>query len=178
VKVAERTTLPIDQLESATYNPRKISAENLQGLEQSLKRFGVVQDVVVNRREDGTYRIVGGHQRVTALKHAKAKDVPVTIVELSDTEEKSLNLILNSPKVAGTFVDDDLQNLLQELEIADPDLFADTNLDDLLKKENTKVPDYVSKFELLVEVEGEEDQQACFELLKANGYENVKVLTL
>jgi ParB-like chromosome segregation protein Spo0J len=45
---------------AAPYNPRKISDHDLEALRRSMKFFGVVEPVVVNKR---TGRIVGGHQR-------------------------------------------------------------------------------------------------------------------
>jgi hypothetical protein len=47
----------------APYNPRRITDEELLRLRKSLRRFGLVDPVIVNRRSD---RIVGGHQRVVA----------------------------------------------------------------------------------------------------------------
>ena len=49
----------------ATYNPRKISDHDLEALRKSLRFFGAVEPIVVNKRSD---RIVGGHQRVKAAE--------------------------------------------------------------------------------------------------------------
>ena len=43
---------------AAPYNPRKISDHDLETLRRSLKFFGTVEPIVVNKRFD---RIVGGH---------------------------------------------------------------------------------------------------------------------
>ena len=45
---------------AAPYNPRVISDHDLESLRRSLKFFGAVEPVVVNRRSE---HIVGGHQR-------------------------------------------------------------------------------------------------------------------
>lgn len=141
MKTPERTTLPLDVLEAATYNPRTISPKARKGLAMSLKRFGMVQEIVVNRRPDGKFRIIGGHQRAEVMRAANETQVPVTIVEISDSDEHALNLALNSPSVTGTFADDLLTPILQRLAIDDAVLFADLNLEDLLKPLETPAPD-------------------------------------
>lgn len=57
--------MKIADLKSAPYNPRTIKPEALAGLKESIKRFGLVQPIVWNRR---TKRVVSGHQRIEALK--------------------------------------------------------------------------------------------------------------
>ena len=49
----------------ADYNPRKISDHDLGALRWSLRFFGIIEPIVVNRRSG---RIVGGHQRVKAAQ--------------------------------------------------------------------------------------------------------------
>lgn len=47
----------------APYNPRKMPAREMAALRRSMRTWGAVQPVVVNRRSS---HIVGGHQRVQA----------------------------------------------------------------------------------------------------------------
>ncbi len=63
----ERRLVRAGDLKPAAYNPRAISDEALEGLRNSVSRFGIVQPLVVNEREDGELRVVGGHQRIRAL---------------------------------------------------------------------------------------------------------------
>lgn len=131
MKQNERGVAKIADLNPATYNPRKMSKEARHGLAASLKRFGLVQDVVVNRRNNV---IVGGHQRIAALKVAGETEVPVIWVDLSEEEEKALNVTLNNPAIAGEF-DDGLQALLAQIK-ADESLglvFEDLRLDHLIE---------------------------------------------
>jgi hypothetical protein len=51
-------------LEPAGYNPREIDAEALEGLTNSISRFGCVEPIVVNTR--GRKNVIVGH-RVTAM---------------------------------------------------------------------------------------------------------------
>lgn len=128
----DREVVKISALNSAPYNPRKISKEAADGLTKSLERWGVVQEVVANRR---TGHIVGGHQRVAALKKMGIKEVPVVWVDLDDVEEKALNVALNNPHISGEF-DDTIAGLLTEIrEGIGPDDFESLMLDDLLPPE-------------------------------------------
>ena len=125
----DRETVKISSLKAAPYNPRQISGEALAGLGKSLERWGVVQEVVANKR---TGHIVGGHQRVQALKKMGVKEVPVVWVDLDDVEERALNVALNNPHISGEF-DDTIAGLLAEIRDGiGPDDFEALKLDDLL----------------------------------------------
>lgn len=110
----ERTTLPLAKLIPSPYNPRKISDDSKAGLRASIDKFGLVQEIVVNRR---TMHIVGGEQRASVLRERGDVDVPVTLVDLSDDEEKALNVTLNNPHIQGEF-DGDLGKLLGDVDKA------------------------------------------------------------
>ena len=106
----ERKTLPIKDLKPFVGNPRKISEEAKAGLRTSIERFGLVQEIVVNRR---TMHVVGGHQRLDTLAEMGETKVPVALVDLSEDEERSLNIALNNPKLQGEFTAD-LGELLKD----------------------------------------------------------------
>jgi len=128
----DRETVKISSLKAAPYNPRRISQEAADGLTKSLERWGVVQEVVANRR---TGHIVGGHQRVAALRKMGVKEVPVVWVDLDEVEEKALNVALNNPHISGEF-DDTLSGLLAEIrDGVGPDDFGELRLDELLPPE-------------------------------------------
>ena len=109
----ERGTTPLAELVPADYNPRKIDPAALEGLSESLRRFGVVQEIVVNRR---TGRIVGGHQRVEALKALGEHEAPVAYVDLDEHDERALNVALNSHYISGEFELAPLQEILQGID--------------------------------------------------------------
>jgi site-specific DNA-methyltransferase (adenine-specific) len=127
--LVRRSVERADTLRPAAYNPRKISKEALKGLQASIERWGVVQDIVVNSRN---LVVIGGHQRLAALKVAGVKDVPVTWVDLDEADERALNVALNNPHISGEF-DDTLQDLLQSIKdgIGLP-VMQDLKLDELL----------------------------------------------
>lgn len=86
----------INQLKNAEYNPRKANEREFVDLQNSLKRFGFVDPVLVNSNEKRKDVIIGGHFRVAVAKKLGIKKVPVVYVDISDLdEEKELNLRLN-----------------------------------------------------------------------------------
>lgn len=120
-------TKDLSTLTAAPYNPRKISPEAMAGLQFSLKKFGLVQPIVVNKR---TGHVVGGHQRVAALLQNGETSAQCIEVDISEVDEQALNITLNNPHIAGEFTDD-LQAILDQLHTAAPDLIEPLNLNDL-----------------------------------------------
>ncbi len=105
--------VPVSELNPAAYNPRDIDAESFVGLQESLKKFGMPQPIVVNKR---TGLIVSGHQRAKAAQVLGWETVPVVEVDLSPTEEKALNVTLNNARITGHFTDG-LAGILSELKV-------------------------------------------------------------
>ena len=122
-------TISIEQLKPAAYNPRTIKDEAFAGLQASIERNGLQTPLVWNRR---TGNLVGGHQRLKALVAAGATEARVSVVDLSDEDEKTLNLILNSERARGRMVSAKLIPLLEELQ-ALPE-FSDMRLNVLLQE--------------------------------------------
>lgn len=174
-KELERALVPICDLNLATYNPRTIDEAALKGLGKSVERFGIVQEIVVNKN---TMTVISGHQRLKVIK-GKYEAVPVVFVNLDETEEKALNIALNSKHLAGEFTDS-LQNILAELQSDDENLFNDLRLDGLLEKikdEESKTLEYKSKFEVVIECDNEEHQQELYERFNEEGL-SVKVISV
>ena len=130
-------TLDIQLLKPAPYNPRvplKPGMAAFEKLERSLAEFDLVQPVVWNR---ATGHVVAGHQRLEVLKHRGVTTVDCIVVELSLEREKALNVALNNERLASTWDEVKLTELLVELqELPDFDLaltgFDDADLRDLL----------------------------------------------
>ncbi len=126
----EVVTVPLSKLVPADYNPRNIGELNFNALKKSLEKFGMPQPIIVNRRSGV---IVGGHQRLKAAKDLGWESVPVVYVDLSEPQEKALNVSLNSNKLEGFFTDD-LHAFLTDLKTDLPeDDFKDLRLDDLME---------------------------------------------
>lgn len=83
----------IKDLKEHSKNPRKISKQDMRALQRSLDKFGLCEFIVCNN--DNT--IIGGHQRVKALKSKKVKTAWALYPEesLSDVDVDELNIRLN-----------------------------------------------------------------------------------
>lgn len=107
---AQRVSMRIKDLHKAEYNPRKISKKELEKLKESIKTYGLVQPIVVNVRNK---HIVSGHQRIEACRQLGMTEVGIYPVDLSDDEEKTLNIAMN--RIGGDWDDTALYGLLSEL---------------------------------------------------------------
>src|SRR5664280_835755 len=141
--------ISIDELRLDPANPRRISEDELDALERSLRQFGFVQPVLA-RREDRT--VIGGHQRLVAARRLGLTTVPVTWLDISVEQARVLGLALN--KISGSWDEQLLARLLADLQ-AVPELdltlsgFAEDEIGDLLRKlEVREKREHVESFDL------------------------------
>lgn len=181
----KRVKKNIKDLRPSDYNPRFMEERRMKGLERSVQKFGLVQDIVWNKR---TGNVVGGHQRLIILQRSKIKQAEVVEVDLSPEEEKELNLALNNPENQGVFVAPKLQNILIELkELPDfeplqLDKLEDLSLEDIPtgpnKKEESE-PDQKPKQKegYFVEVlcENKTEQMELVDWLTEEGYSCIAI---
>jgi hypothetical protein len=120
-------SMKLSRLAPAAYNPRRISRKALEGLKASLSEFGTVQPIVFNKR---TKTVVGGHQRIQALKALGETEAPVVIVDLDEKKERVLNVTLNNPKIEGEFTED-LDAILKEISKTLPAVYRNLRMDTL-----------------------------------------------
>lgn len=87
--------LEIDLISPNPRQPRKVFDEGkLDELACSIKEHGVVQPIVVRRRDAG-YEIVAGERRWRAAKVAGLKRIPALVREFSEAEVMEIALIEN-----------------------------------------------------------------------------------
>lgn len=95
-------TVPVSSLKPATYNPRKWNKDQEEALQESIKRFGIVDPIIANKAKDRHHVVIGGHFRLKVAKDLGYTDIPVVYVDIPEIErEKELNLRLN--KNTGSF---------------------------------------------------------------------------
>ncbi|MBU1043877.1 MAG: ParB N-terminal domain-containing protein [Candidatus Omnitrophica bacterium] len=88
--------VPILELKSSDYNPRKWSEDATKQLTESVKKFGFIDPIIVNSADNRKNIVIGGHFRLKVAKDLKIKEAPVVYVNIPDVEkEKELNLRLN-----------------------------------------------------------------------------------
>ena len=133
----EIKTIPIESILTAKYNPRKWDEQEKKELTDSIKRFGIVDPLVVNNNKDRKNILIGGHFRLSIIKELGYKEVPVVFVNLTKEKEKELNIRLNKNNGQWDF---DLlaefdENLLKDVG------FNSEELDDIFLEENADEPD-------------------------------------
>lgn len=91
----EAVTVRISEVEPNRKQPRKtFDDEKLEELAESIKTFGLLQPILVQKR-DGYYEIIAGERRWRAALKAGLKEVPVIIRDYTEKEILELSLIEN-----------------------------------------------------------------------------------
>ena len=83
------------EIEPNTNQPRRnFEEESLQELASSIKRYGVIQPIIVTPK-DGYYQIVAGERRWRASKIAEMTEIPAIVREDDERRNKEISLIEN-----------------------------------------------------------------------------------
>lgn len=89
------TMVKIIEVEPNREQPRKkFDEDSLLELSESIKQFGVLQPLLVQKRED-YYEIIAGERRWRAAKMAGLKEIPVIIKDFTDQQIVEISLIEN-----------------------------------------------------------------------------------
>jgi hypothetical protein len=111
--VAERVHR--SKIKNAPYNPRQIDDHARKKLSNNLKKKGLLDSLVWNKR---TGNLVGGHQRLSILDDLSTTGedyvLDFSVVDLSEKEEKEQNLFFNNPSAQGTYDVDKLGKMIVE----------------------------------------------------------------
>ena len=87
--------LNINEVEPNRDQPRKtFNQESLEELADSIKEFGLIQPIVVTKK-DGYYGIVAGERRWRACKIAGITQIPAVIREDDEKKNQEIALIEN-----------------------------------------------------------------------------------
>ena len=108
------TLIEINNLNPAEYNPRQINNKQYEDLKASMEKFGCVDPIIININPDRQNVVVGGHQRLRILRELGAEKVPTVSVNLSEEDERELNVRLN--KSGGEW---DMDILANEFDVVD-----------------------------------------------------------
>lgn len=156
-------TLKLSMLAPWAANPRTITPEARAALRASLKRFGCVDPIIVNRKGAG-YEVIGGHQRLALLIEGGAAEAPCVVVDLPDPEARALALTLNNPRAQGEW-SDGLAEVIRDLErqttVSDLvlDLLAREVSAPLPEPEEVKVPRPVKRVWVLLGIPADRYQE-------------------
>ena len=135
IENAEIRTMELSKLKPAKYNPRielQPEDETYQKIKASITKFGVVDPLVVNKR-NGAYTIVGGHQRYNILKDLGYKEIQCVLVDLDEVDEIELNLSLN--KNTGFWDNEKLKDIFTNIDFNEEEKyitgFSDEEIENL-----------------------------------------------
>ena len=88
--------LRIEEVHGNPDQPRKhFDPEALQELSDSIRHFGVLQPLLVQRDEKGGYRIIAGERRYRAAQAAGLKEIPVLVRDYSSQQVAEISIIEN-----------------------------------------------------------------------------------
>ena len=91
----ESQMIAIESIRMNPYQPRStFDEENLKELSDSIKAHGVLQPVLVRRKDQG-YELIAGERRIRAAKLVGLSEIPALIRELTDHEALELAIIEN-----------------------------------------------------------------------------------
>lgn len=89
--------VPINDLKASSYNPRIWTDKQKEDVKESIRRFGIVDPLIVQAYPPRKNILVGGHLRLTAMKELGYTEAPVFYINIPDLDkEQELNLRLNA----------------------------------------------------------------------------------
>lgn len=74
---------------------KKFDPESIAELAASIKEHGLIQPIVVRRKQNGFYEIIAGERRWRACKAAGLSEVPVIVKDLDDRSASLVALVEN-----------------------------------------------------------------------------------
>ncbi|MDR3321198.1 MAG: ParB/RepB/Spo0J family partition protein [Synergistaceae bacterium] len=84
-----------DELSPSPFQPRgSITEDGLENLAASIKEHGIIQPVLVRGTQSG-YQIIAGERRWRASQLAGLNEIPIRILEISDSQAMELALVEN-----------------------------------------------------------------------------------
>lgn len=93
-EVAQR--IPLEQILPNPFQPRKdFSEADISELADSIYKNGILQPILVRRKEDGRYGLIAGERRLRAAKLAGLSTIPAMVRNSSDEQTIELALVEN-----------------------------------------------------------------------------------
>lgn len=112
--IEEFKKLPIDEIRTDEYNPRKISDTQFAKLKKNIgEDFGFLDPLILNSNPKRKNILISGHQRLKAIKELGFTEVMVGYVNLTLEKEKALNIAMN--RISGEWDEELLVQLLNTI---------------------------------------------------------------
>lgn len=123
-------TVNRSEIKKAPYNPRLIDNDAKKRLKDGLKKHGLVQPIVMNKR---TGNLVGGHQRLTqldALEGNQSYSLQVAVIDVDEREEAEINIQLNNPSMGGEWDFNKLAEVASDFDLTFDEMgFSELDID-------------------------------------------------
>ena len=126
-QTAGEQSLKITQIEPNKSQPRKdFDIEALKELSESIRQFGLLQPILVRKKDDKYYEIIAGERRWRAAKLAGLKEVPVIIRDFTTEQVMEAALIENIQRKDLNPIEEALafSNLINEYTLTQEELAA------------------------------------------------------
>jgi hypothetical protein len=171
---AEDVTLQRSSVDFAPYNPRQMKPAAFKKLCDSVRKNGLVQKPLVNKRsvekgfpEGSRMTFVAGHQRIRAVDKIGGTteyEFGAQVIDVDLPTEKALNVALNNPTLQAQFDMELLQGVLESIadDGGDPQeagfaaaefemMFDSAKLAGLFKEQEEAESDYVNQLQAMKE---------------------------
>lgn len=99
--------VPLDKLVPYVNNARMHSPEQLMKLRSSLREFGVVNPVIIDRE----YNVIAGHGRILAAKEECIEEVPCVFVDYLTQAQKTAYILADNRMALDAGWDEELLRL-------------------------------------------------------------------
>ncbi len=119
VRVAQLSELHADPA-----NVRKHGDKNLKAIEDSLRAFGQVEPLVVQK---STGKVIGGNGRLEVMRRVGTTEAAIVELDIDDTRAAALAIALNRTAELAEWDEDALTKMLESLP---DDLLPDTGFDE------------------------------------------------
>jgi len=144
-------TIKITKLKGMKGNPRTITNVEFNNLKNSIKEFGCVAPIIINK--DNT--VISGHQRLLASIELGFTEIDCIRTDLNEEKAKILNIALN--KISGDWDPDKLSKFVEGIGDLELTGFSEQELKDI----NIGY-DYEDLSDELEELEVEEDESSVW----------------
>lgn len=129
-------TIPLAQIHElpGVFNPKPVESK-MGSLILSIQNSGVMEPIILRRRDDGEYQLLSGYRRVAASERAGKKDIPAFVYEMTMQEAIAYRkAVKNDPKapIPGKLAAAEAEGKDKE-KPADPEKVAPPKKDDKAK---------------------------------------------
>lgn len=140
--ISSMTLVPVEKLVPYINNARTHSAEQIQKLRSSIREFGFINPVII----DKDYGIIAGHGRVAAAKEEGISEVPCVLVDYLTEPQKKAYILADNRFALDAGWDEELLRIeIESLQGADFDIaltgFDEKEIADLFAATDDDVKD-------------------------------------